>query len=104
MIPLLPRHVFGGLVRLPRKVDSVRVLSTAKCNIVVVGSKDDDCLAELMHLPKDCQIVATGSTLNEIYDEGKGPELEKVIRLEIMFNEDHLLNFAFCIFGRLMCS
>lgn len=52
-------------------LNSLEKLQGTNCRIVVVGPKSgDDCLLELVNLPPEARILATGSTLEELQSEG----------------------------------
>eukprot|EP00981_Chlorochromonas_danica_P013096 scaffold5788_cov159-Ochromonas_danica.AAC.12 len=49
------------------ETSSLEKLQATNCRIVVVGPKSgDDCLLELVNLPKDARILATGANLEEL--------------------------------------
>ena len=51
-------------------VSEVNLLFT-KCRIVVVGPRNfEDALVELTNLPREARIVGTGSTLEELKQDG----------------------------------
>jgi hypothetical protein len=46
-------------------------LALTKCRIVVVGPRNyEDALSELVHLPKEARIIGTGSTIEELRQDG----------------------------------
>ncbi len=61
------------------------------CRIVVVGPRNgDDCLIELAHLPKEARIIATGSTLEELQQDGN-------LFTEVRINRQlHIISVIFC--------
>lgn len=52
-------------------LNSLEKLQATNCRIVVVGPKNgDDCLLELVNLPTEARILATGQNLEELRSEG----------------------------------
>lgn len=52
-------------------LNSLEKLQATNCRIVVVGPKNgDDCLLELVNLPPEARILATGRNLEELRSEG----------------------------------
>jgi hypothetical protein len=46
-------------------------LAMSECRIVVVGPRNgEECLVELARLPKEARIIATGSTVEELRQDG----------------------------------
>lgn len=52
-------------------LSSLEKLQATNCRIVVLGPKSgDDCLLELVNLPNDARILATGTSLEELKKDG----------------------------------
>lgn len=59
------------VLKMGNETSSLEKLQATNCRIVVVGPKSgDDCLLELVNLPKDARILATGANLEELKKDG----------------------------------